>query len=165
MKKSMLVLVAALSLVLTGCLTSKNSTVSAGPNGTTVTNTTVTVNQANLSIESTLVQVAAAVAVTTVLSTTHNDPNVLQALKNAQVALGGIMNGTNPQTTAQVVELLKAQGNQALTDQITSLLTSISTAEQNLLNQLGAGSNVAGQISVALTKAVYSGLTVGLAGH
>ena len=149
-----LILVAALASV-TGCVTSKRQVVTNG-----VTNTVVVVNEANLAFDAAGLQAATAVAVNAVLA---RDPSAVGPLKTAQTVLAGVLNGTSPQTTAQVIALLKAQNNSALNQEMTTLVGEISALEQKLLAQYGA--TVAGEISVALTKAVYSGLTVGLAGH
>ena len=152
-----------LILISQGCVTSKTAMVTGDATTGFSTNIVVTVNTNNLALDCAGIQVVTAVGVNAALNASHNDPGVINALKNAQVALGGILNGTNPQTTSQVVALLNAQGNPALTQQVTQLVQSLSAVEQNLLAKYGA--TVAGQISVAITQAVYSGLTVGLAGH
>lgn len=156
-------LIAAVAVLATGCLTTKNTSVTPTSTGGLTTNVWYTVNTNNLALDCAGVQVVTAVAVNAALNASHNDPGVVNALKSAQVALGGILNGTNPQTTAQVVALLNAQGNPALTSQVTQLIQSLSAVEQQLLAKYGI--TVTGQISVALTQAVYSGLTVGLSGH
>ena len=164
MKKNLL-LFAIVAAVAIGCVAQKHQVVTGS--GTTgdpfTTNTVWQVNTNNLLLDSAILSVGTSVAVNTAINGSHNDPGVIAALKNAQVGLGGILNGTNPQTTAQVVEILKAQGNPALVQQVTDMTGAISGLEQQLLAKYGV--TVAGQISVALTKAVYSGLTVGLAGH
>ena len=150
-------LFAALALlvaVTTGCLTSRTQTVSGG-----VTNTIVTVNAANLALDSAGIEAVTSIAVSTVVA---KDPSVIPALKNAKTVLDGILNGSSPQTTAQVLAMLQAQNNASLSNEITSLVSSVSTLEQNLLAKYGE--SVAGQISVALTKAISAGLAVGLAG-
>jgi hypothetical protein len=162
MKKSVIgAALAAIAIVTlnTGCVTSKVQKVDAT---TGFTNTVVVVNQANLALDSAALQGVTAIAVNTVVNQTHKDPNVVAALKNAKVALDGILGGANQQTTQQVLDLLKLQGNQALADQVTMLVQTASSLEQQLLAKYGQG--VAGQISISLLKAISAGLSIGLAG-
>ena len=62
----------------------------------------------------------------------------------------------------QTTKLLGANGNPALAQQVTPLIGQVSVLEQQLLAKYGQG--VTGQISVAIAKAVYNGIVVGLAG-
>jgi len=150
---------AALLIVPSGCMTRKVTTVTQTTTGFD-TNVVTEVNTNNLILESSALQAATAISVSIVV---QKDPSVIPALKDAQTALDGVLNGSNPQTTQQVLETLKATGNPALTSEITSLMATASALEQNLLARYGAG--VAGQISVALTRAANAGIIVGLAGH
>jgi len=161
--KQALALLTLTALLAAGCAFKKNTEVTGNPGHGYTTNTTWTVNTNILALDCAAAQVATAIAVNTTINATHNDAGVISALKNAQVALGGILNGTNPQTTQTVIELLKAQGNPALTQQVTMLIESLSAAEQQLLMKYGASTG--GQVAIAMTQAVYSGLTVGLSGH
>lgn len=154
------ILVTGFAILATGCATSKTQTVTPNGSGGFTTNTVYTVNTNNLALDSAAAQVATAVAVNVVINA---EPQSVPALKNAQAALGGILKGTNQQTTQQVIDLLKAQGNPVLAQQVTTLIGSLSAVEQNLLAKYGQG--VAGQITLSLAEAVYSGLSVGLAGH
>lgn len=161
MKKKLMLILAATAVLATGCATSHKVTITQDPtSGAFSTNTTVVVNEVNLALDCVAAQGATAIAVNVVLVQTKHDPNVVQALKNAKIAMDGILNGSNQQTTAQVLALLKAQGNQALTDQVTQLVDTVSKLEQGLLQKYGT--TVAGEISLSLLKAVDAGLTIGL---
>lgn len=150
----------------TGCLLSHTATVTpGGTNSVTgvytgpVTNTVTTVNEANLALDSAALEAVASIAVSTVVS---KDPSVIPVLKNAHTILDGILNGSNPQTTAQVLAMLKAQNNPTLTSEVNSLIGAANTLEQSLLAKYGQG--VAGEITMALAKAINAGLATGLAG-
>jgi len=145
-----------------GCVLGKKTSVTANPNGTFTTNTTVIVNEANLTIDSAALQAATAIAVNTVRIQTHNDPGVLSALRNAKVALDGVLMGASQQTTAQVLDILRANGNPALQQQVTSLVQTISALEQSLLQKYGV--TVAGEITISILKSVDAGLAIGVAG-
>lgn len=151
---------ATLVLSQTGCLTSKTATVSQSPTGTFTTNYVTTVNTANLALWTTGASVATTVAVNTILASTKNDPTVLADLKKAQIALDGVVSGANQATTADVINMLKANGNPVLAQEVTGLITSISALEQQAL--VNAGATVPGEISLSFAKAVNSGLMVGL---
>lgn len=144
---------------LTGCLTSKTQTVTTNPNGTFSTNTVTTVNQANLALDSAGLQSLTSISVSLLV---NKDPGLVAPLRDAQTALDGILNGSNPQSEAQVVAMLNAKGDKDLTTEITQLQQAVSQLEQDLLKKYGA--TVAGEVSVALTRAVERGLRVGLAG-
>ena len=164
-KRNTILLVATISIAaaVAGCMTTKKQVVGTDSSGATFTNTVTVVNEGNLALDATGVQVATAIAVNTVLVQTKYDPQVLQALKNAKTALDGILTGVNSETSQQVVAMLKLQNNASLSSQVDTLLQAISAAEQNLLAKYGA--TVAGEITVAMVKAVDAGLTVGLNGH
>lgn len=164
MKKITSVLAAAtlVALVTTGCLTSRKQVVTSTPSGFT-TNYVTTVNEGNLALDAGVLQASAAIAVNAALIQTHNDPQVISALKNAKVALDGILGGTSQQTTQQVVDLLKANGNPALVAQVTSIVNAVSALEQQLLAKYGT--TVAGEISLEILKSLDAGLAVGLQGH
>lgn len=159
--KQILISIISLSLLAfaPGCVTSKVAQIS--PTGTT--NYVTVVNQSNLELDSAVLQSVTAVAVATAITQTHNDPGVIAALKNAQMALNGILSGSNQQTTDQVLALLKAQGNQVLSAQVTALVSAVSAKEQELLQTYGQ--TVSGQITTEILKAINAGLVVGLAGH
>ncbi|HEV2350837.1 MAG TPA: hypothetical protein VG028_13430 [Terriglobia bacterium] len=156
-------LLAGLSGCMTRKVTSTNVTGDAVTGFTTNTVTITQVNTNNLILDSAVFQGAVAIGVTAAISATHQDPGVISALKNAQTALDGVLNGSNPETTAQVLTMLKANGNPALVQEINSLIASASALEQDLLVKYGAG--VAGQITTALARAADAGLVVALEGH
>lgn len=143
-------------LLIAGCVTSKVQT--PGPNGTTITTTVVNTN--NLNLDAAVLQGATAISVSLLV---QKDPSTIQPLKNAHVALDGILNGANQMTTQEVLTMLKASGNPQLSAEVTSLVQTASSLEQTLLAKYGA--EVGGQIAVAVTRAVDAGLIIGLAGH
>lgn len=145
------------AMLTSGCLTSKQQTVTNG-----VTNTVVVVNQAALLLDTTAASVATTLAVNTIITQTHNDPGVIGALKNAQIALTGVINGATPATTQDIINALKAQGNPVLANEITQLVAAISQQEQAALVKYGA--TAGGQIALAFAKAVNSGLMLALQG-
>lgn len=149
-----------LTLSQTGCVTSKTATVTQSPTGTFSTNYVTTVDTANLALWTTGASVATTVAVNAILSATKNDPAVLADLQKAQIALDGVVNGANQATTADVINMLKANGNPVLAQEVTGLVQSISALEQQAL--VNAGQTTAGEISLSFAKAVNSGLIVGL---
>lgn len=154
--KTLTLTFATITLVsFTGCLTSKQ--VTTNPNGTSTTNTVV--NQANLLLDTSVLQGATAIATSVAI---QKDPSVIPALKDTQVALNGILNGSNSNTTTQVLGLLGTNSNPVLAAEITPLIGTVSGLEQTLLAKYGT--NVAGQISIAIAKAVDGGLVVGLNG-
>ncbi len=158
-------MLAALTIIDTGCMIGTKSTVTPGGTNTAgvyfgpITNTVTVVNEANLALDSAALEAVTSIAISTVVS---KDPSVVEVLKNAHVALDGILNGSNPSTTGQVLAMLKAQNNPTLTSEINSLIGSANTLEQSLLAKYGSG--VAGEITIALAKAINAGLSVGLAG-
>ena len=143
--------------VFTGCLTSKNQVVTPNSNGGFDTNVVTTVNEANLALDSAGLQSLTAIGASLLL---QNNEGLRQPLQNADTALDGILNGTNPQTLAQVIAMLKAQNNPQLTAEITSIQAAVSQLEQDELKKWGA--TPAGEITVALTRAVERGLRVAL---
>lgn len=152
---------AVLSVTLIGCVTSKVSTVTPTATGF-VTNTVTVVNTNNLTLDAAALQAATAVSVSLVVNNPKNAA-MIPALKDAQIALDGILNGSNATTTTQVLTLLQANSNPALSQEITSLLSVVSAFEQSVLAKYGP--SVAGQIGLAVTRAIDAGLIVGLTGH
>lgn len=155
MKNLAITLAAAIGLIAlsnTGCMTSKV----AGPNGTTVT----VVNTNNLALDASVFQGAVAISVSLLA---QKDPSVVPPLRSAHVALDGILNGANQMTTQEVLNMLKAAGNPALSAEVTSLVQTASALEQTLLMKYGA--EVGGQIGLALVKAADAGIVIGLTGH
>lgn len=164
MKKlaSFALLTAVIGLLSTGCAIAHKSTITANPNGTYTTNTTAVVNESNLALDCVAVQGATAIAVNVVLVQTKHDAGVIESLKNAKLALDGILLGSNQQTTQQVLELLKANGNPALQQQLTQLIDTASKLEQGLIQKYGV--TVAGEIALSILKSIDAGLAIGLAG-
>lgn len=153
---------ALVAVTLVGCATARKNTITNNPDGTVTTNTTVVVNEVNLALDCVVAQGATAIAVNVVLVQSKHDPGVVQALKNAKTALDGILNGANQQTTQQVLDILKTNGNASLQQQVTQLVDTVSKLEQVLLQKYGV--TVAGEITTSLLRAIDAGLAVGLAG-
>lgn len=159
----------ALALV-PGCMTSKITTVT--PGGTNdqgvafapSTNTVTIVNTNNLQLDASIIKRGTAAILVGVLKipAVQKDTAVIPALKDAQTALNGILDGSNSQTTQQVLDTLGQSSNQALASQIGPLIDFASAGEQALIAKYGSGP-VAGQISVAVARAVRDGLTTALA--
>ena len=163
---SLILIAVSSTFIFSGCVTDKKTVVTpattnalgvvTGP----VTNTVTTVNTNNLLLDASVLQGATAVAVSVVA---QKDPSAVPALRDASVALNGILNGANPQTTGQVLGLLGSNSNATLAAEIGPLIGTVSALEQTLLNKYGSG--VSGQITLALTKAVAAGFVAGLAGQ
>lgn len=152
------ILSVALAGLLTGCLLSKTQTVTGSAATGFTTNTVTTVNEGNLAIYTTTIRGATALSARIVL--THNKA-LAQPLQDAQTALTGIINGSNPQTVSQVLEMLKAQNDPILTREATDLVTLASQLEQKLLSQFGQ--SAVGEITLKLAQAASDGLSLGLA--
>lgn len=157
------ILVTGFAILATGCAWKKTTTVTGSAVTGFTTNVTYSVNTNNLNLQKTIIAAGTTEAVTLTLGATKNDPAIVSALKNAQTALDGILHGSNQLTRDQVIAILKAQNNPTLSQQVDQLVQTISGYEQDWIAQFGQ--SVAGQISVAYTQAVYTGLSVGLAGH
>jgi hypothetical protein len=151
--------------LLAGCMMSKTTTVT--PGGTTaggvvfapVTNTVTTVNEANLALDCGVLQGLVAASVSIVV---QKEPASIPALKDAELALDGILNGADTNTTAQAIALLGKNSNPVLATEMTTLINTMSVLEQQLLAKYGQ--NVGGQIALAISQAVYGGFVIGLAG-
>lgn len=164
--KSRIILLTSVPIVavlFTACMTQKVPVVTGSAATGFSTNMVTEINTANLALDSAALQGATAIAVNLVLTQTKHDPGVVQALKNAHIAIDGILVGASQQTTAQVLEMLKIQNNAALSAQATSIMNAASALEQQLLAKYGA--SVAGQISIEILKSVDAGLAVGLSGQ
>jgi hypothetical protein len=162
--KSLPLITAAALLIgcslLPGCMTSKVTTVTHPTGGTgTVTNTVTVVNTNNLILDASVIQAAVATGVSVAI---QKDPSTIPAFKDAQMALDGVLNGSNTNTTAQVLALLGNDSNPTIASEVTPLISVASSLEQQLLAKYGSG--VAGQISLAIAKAVDAGLIVALQG-
>ncbi|MEN6533327.1 MAG: hypothetical protein ABFD89_06665 [Bryobacteraceae bacterium] len=143
------------ALALCGCMTSKTTTVTPGG----VTNTVVTVNQANLALDCGVIQGITAGAVSVIVA---KEPSSVPILKDAALSLDAALNGANTNTTAKVLTLLGENNNPVLAAEVTSLLGTVSSLEQQLLVKYGQ--KVGGQITLAITRAIYGGIEIGLAG-
>jgi len=160
--KKLAVSLALIAVVSVGCMTSKKVTTSANPDGSFTSTTNVVVNEANLALDCTAISGVTAVAVNTALIQSKHDPVVLQALKNSKTALDAILFGTSQQTTQQVLDLLKINGNPALEQQVSQLVDTVSKLELALLQKYGT--TVKGEIANSILQAIDTGLTIGLAG-
>ena len=155
-----------LALALTGCMTSKTTTVTPGGTNSAgvafgpVTNTVTTVNQANLDLDCGVLQGITAGAVSVVVA---KEPKSIPIMQDVALGLDGVLNGSNTNTTARVLGLMGGNSNPVLDAQVTSLLKTVSALEQQLLARYGP--TAGGQISLAITRALYGGLVVGLAGQ
>lgn len=161
-----LILVAALASAFTGCMFHKTTTVTPGGTNTLgvyigpVTNVTYTVDEVALAAD--------AMGLTTIIAGgtaayIQKDPSAIQPLKTAELALNDVASGISTQSVNDVFGKLKAASNPALAEQVKSFMAQASALEQSLLTKYGK--TVAGEISIALTKAAAQGLAVGLAGH
>jgi len=151
--------------LITGCLTSKTTTVTPGSTNSLgvvtspVTNTVTTVNTVNLTLDASVLQAVTATAVSIAI---QKDPAAAPILQNVATALGGILNGASTNTTAQVIALLGSNNNNAaIATELGPLINIVSAEEQTLLSKYGL--TVSGQITLAIAKAVDSGFIVGLA--
>ncbi|MDE2101119.1 MAG: hypothetical protein KGL39_27980 [Patescibacteria group bacterium] len=154
-----MVLVAGM-LGLAGCMTSKVTSVTANGSGGFSTNVVTVVNTNNLILDSAAFQGATAIAASIAI---EKDPGVVPALKQAQIALDGVLNGASTNTVQDVLTSLKIQNNPVLNQQVSSLLAAASSLEQQLLAKYGV--SVAGQITLSLAKAADAGLMLALQGH
>ncbi len=148
---------AIVTLVTGGCLLSKQAVVTSNGAGGFTTNIVTVVDEANLAIDASVLEVVTATAVIRF----KNNPQVVSALQDAHKALDGIIEGSNSATTQDVINILKIQGNSQLTDEVSSLVKIISLEEQKLIVKYG--SSVAGKIALAVTRAVDAGIVIGLA--
>jgi len=158
-------LVGSLCVGITACMTSK--VVSVTPGGTNaqggvfspVTNTVTIVDTNNLALDCLGIQglVAGATVGARMAAT-----NAIPALQDAQTALGGLLDGANAGSVQQILEALGKSDDASLASAFAPIVTTASTIEQALLAKYGT--TVAGQISIAITRAVYNGISLGLAG-
>jgi hypothetical protein len=153
--KNITLAISIAAIAFTGCMTSKTTTTSPTGGVTVVT----TVNEANLALDCAGIQMVTAGAISYVA---QKAPSAIPVLKDTQTALDGVLNGSNPMTTSELLMLLQVNDNQVLTDQVTSLVKIVSAQEQQLLTKYG--SKVGGEIAIAITKAVNNGFVIGLAG-
>jgi LysM repeat protein len=141
-----------------GCLTSKKQVVT----GTTATgftpHTVVTVNQAVLDADCLVVKVVATQATQRLAA---KGGGTVQTLRDIETALNGIISGANTGSAGQVIKLIGVKPNDTATaDEVTQLVKDLSDYEQSLIQKYGA--TVAGQISLAIAKAVYAGMAAAL---
>lgn len=153
-----------------GCVTRKVTTITPGGVSSTgaslpaTTNVMTIVDTNNLTIDAGLVRRATAAMVLGAfkIPAVQKDAGVIPALKDAETALNGVLNGTNPQSTSEILGLLGSAGNDSLAAQVSPLIDFASALEQGLLIHYGA--SVAGQITTAFAGAVRDGLADALAG-
>lgn len=143
------------AVILAGCMTHRVTTIDPV---TGATNTVTVVDTNNLAMDQDLLQSATAISLGFAI---QKDPNIVPPLKTAKESIDGILNGTNQQTTQDVINVLKASNNPTLSREVASLLKAISGIEQRLLSKYGQ--SVAGQIHIALTQAIANGLGDALA--
>jgi hypothetical protein len=141
-----------------GCMTSKVQTVTATPTGF-ATNTTTVVNEANLAIDTAVLQSLTSIAVTEVLRRDHS-LSTIKIILSTETALNGVLSGANDSNTGQLLTILGSNGSDALSTEIKPLIIMASSIEQNLLAKYGA--TVAGKISNAIAKSVYAGMATSL---
>jgi hypothetical protein len=158
MKKSTLFSLFVAGLVaiagITGCVTSKQVTTNP-TTGVTTTNTVV--NTAQLNIDCAVLQTSFAIGTSVAV---QKDPSVVPILTDVTLALNGVLHGASTNSASQVLTLLGKNSNSTIAANITPIINSLSSFEQNLLNKYGT--NVAGQISIAVTTAVDQGILAGL---
>lgn len=161
--KKLISIVPFVAMLTSGCVIGHKQVVSGSAATGYTTNSVAFVNEANLTLDASALQATTAIAVNVVLVQTHKDPQIIAALKNAKVAMDGILGGTSQQTTQQVIDILKANGNPSLVAQVTSIVNAVSALEQQLLAKYGT--TIAGEISIEILKSLDAGLGVGLAGQ
>lgn len=143
--------VAILSVIpfTSGCLTSKQTTVTNG-----VTNTVTVLNQAALDGYSLLAQVAATEVAQTIVAKNPGATNVIQDI---EVSLNGVISGANTSNVSQLIKLVGAN-NPASAAQLTALANTVSAYEQALVQKYG--STIAGQIAISFAKSINAGLGI-----
>jgi hypothetical protein len=145
----------------TGCMTSKQSTVTEATNSAGVisyqTNVVTVVNQANLDLDCAGIQAATGLAVSMAL---QKDPAAKPALVNIQTALSGILQGANTNSVKQIATLIGSSTNPAVAANLTPLVSTMSTLEQSLIQKYGASTG--GQIGLAIATAISNGINSGL---
>lgn len=156
----------AMAVAIGGCMTSRVVTITpGGTNATTgsitgpATNTVTIVNTNNLQLDCLAIQGLAAGAT---VGARLADTNTIPYLQDAQTAMGGLLNGASEGSTAQILDALGQSGNTNLATAFAPVVAAASSIEQGLLAKYDT--SVAGQISVAITRAVYNGISLGLAG-
>jgi hypothetical protein len=153
---SLTIVLAAVAMAFTGCLLSKTTTVTPGGTGfAPITNTVVTVNQANLALDCAALQLVGTPAVTYAL---QKNPSVRPILVDIQTALNGALNGADTNVVATIEGFV---GNDpALDDQLTPLIQAASDLRGQLLAKYGDKAGV--QISTAILKADLNIVTAAL---
>lgn len=137
-------------VLMSGCLTSKQTSVTNG-----VTNVVVTVNQTTLALDCAAIQFGTGELV----SQFAKNPQNLVALNDAKIALDGILTGATTNNTQQALALLKLS-TPALQQQAQGLINAVSQLEQQLLAKYGA--TVTGEITLAIATAIDRGFATGL---
>lgn len=150
-----------IAVLESGCWTQSTPVVTSATNSTGVvtqtTNTVVTVNEANLLLDCSIIQSAVGVAVS---ETLQQDPKAKPAIQNTQAVINGLLGGATLQSTSQIAALLGSATNTTLINNLNPIVTSLSSLEQSLLTKYGAGTG--GQIAIAVAKAVSAGITYGM---
>lgn len=145
-------------LALPACMTKKVTAIASDPTtGVFSTNTVTEVDTNNLALDVSVLQGATATAVSILV---QKDPAALPALEDAKLAMEGILFGNDTNTTARVLQLTGQTTDPNVQAEIGNLLQLVSGVEQAALQKYGA--TVGGQISVAVTRAVYAGFLTAL---
>lgn len=124
-----------------------------------MTNSDGTVNQANLTLDCSALVGLSSTGFTIAL---QKDPSLLQPFKDAKTALDGALNGANTNSVSQALAAFNLQNNPTITAEVTPLIQSASSLEQQLVTKYGA--TTGGQIALAVASAVDKGLTFAVAG-
>ena len=145
-----------LSLISTGCLTSKVVTPSTNAAGVTTFTTNTVVNTAQLNIDCAALQLVGTPAV---IYAIQKDPSARPIVVDIQVALQGALQGANTNVVSQINGLIG--GNASLQASITPLIQGASSLEQQLLAKYGSIAGV--QITQAILNADLNITTAALA--
>ena len=155
--------VIAASILIVGCMTTKTPVITSttGTNGVPVytTNIVVTVNTNNLNTDCLVIQGMVAGGVSVAVS---KDASIIPTLKTVQTSLGGVLNGSNTNSVNQIVAVLGKDSNPTIQAELGPLVSFASGLEQQLLNKYGQ--TVHGQIQIAIARACYAGLVLGMGG-
>ena len=132
-----------------------SKTVTPGTGGAPATTNSV-VNTNNLTLECGIVTEAAAAA--SAYFSAH--PSDLPILQDIRTALDGILNGSNPQTVSQAMDLIGASGSPSAVQALTPFVNQVSAVEQLLLQHYSGKNGVI--ITTYFARAVLDGLNRGL---
>ena len=158
--KHVLCVLALAAMLPTGCMTSKQSTVTESTNSAGFvsyqTNDVTVVNQANLALDCAGIQAAMGLAVSMTL---QKDPGAKPEIQNIQTALTGILNGANTNSVKQIATLIGSSTNAVVAANLTPLVVTMSTLEQSLIQKYRA--TTGGQIGLAIATAINNGIASG----